>query len=250
MLSKEPLAQDAIRAALQPTGECPRIEELEALASGEALAVRNLTGHVQACAYCQTELHLLKTFLAGEAGRKTQDARRTAALLQRRGKDIFRQAFPPSEPVSWWKTVFTIRRMAQASLAAAAILLVVGAIVFFRSMTYRPQLEAKNQTVQEVLRSGSFAVLSPVGDLQERPKDVRWERVSQATGYQVRVLEVDGSEVWKAKTTEDRIELPAAIRAQIVPAKTLFAEITAFDSSGNQLGATGLVRFRLVRSGS
>jgi len=61
------------------------------------------------------------------------------------------------------------------------------------------------------------------------------------------VLEVDHSELWNAKTTEDHIELPAALRDRIVPAKTLFVEITAFDSSGRQVGATGPVRFRLAQ---
>jgi hypothetical protein len=35
-------------------------------------------------------------------------------------------------------------------------------------------------------------------------------------------------------------------REQILPAKSLFAEVTAFDSSGKQVGTTGLVRFRLM----
>jgi hypothetical protein len=107
-------------------------------------------------------------------------------------------------------------------------------------------LEARNQTGQEVLRSGSFALLSPAGDLQERPKQIVWEKISQASSYQVRLLAVDGSEIWKATTADTRIELPAAVREQIVPAKTLLAEIAAFDSSGAQVGATGQVRFRLL----
>ena len=105
---------------------------------------------------------------------------------------------------------------------------------------------ARNQTGQEVLRSGSFALLSPAGDLQERPKEIVWEKVPQASSYQIHLLAVDGSEVWKATTADTRMELPASVREQIVPAKTLLAEITAFDSSGAQVGATGQVRFRLL----
>jgi hypothetical protein len=139
-------------------------------------------------------------------------------------------------------------RLAQASLAVAAILLVAGAVVFLRSLTDRPQLEARNQTSQEVFRSGGFAVLSPAGDLQTGPKEIRWERVPGAAGYKVRLLEVDHSEVWTAETTADHIALPATIQARIVPVKTLFAEVTAFDSSGNKVGDTGLVRFRLLQN--
>lgn len=246
MLNREPIAQDAIRTALGPTNECPTIEELEAVASGEALAVGHISEHVRACAYCQTELTLLQTFMAGNAGHTSQDSSRAAGLLRRRSKQIFEQAFPVQEPAPWWKSVFTIKRVALASLATAAILLIAAAVVFFRSATYQPPLEAKNQTGREVFRSSGVAVLSPAGDLQERPREIRWEQVANATSYQVRLLEVDRSEVWKAKTTEGHVDLPAAIQDRIVPSKTLFAEITAFDSSGNRVGDSGLVRFRLV----
>jgi hypothetical protein len=141
-----------------------------------------------------------------------------------------------------------MRRLAQASLAVAAILFVAGAVMFLRSATYRPHLEARTQTSQEVFRSGGFAVLSPVGDLQTDPQEVRWERVPGVASYQVRLLEVDHNEMWRAESTEDHIALPAAIQARIVPARTLFAEVTAFDSSGSKVGDTGLVRFRLLQS--
>ena len=246
MLNKETSAQEAIRAALEPTSDCPGIEELEAFASGQVPDGSSLARHVQTCTYCQTEMHLMKTFLAPEAARPTHEAGEAAERLGSRSKEILRQAFPVRESRPWWKAAFTVRRMAQVSLAMAAVLVVAAAVVFLRSTPSQPQLEAKNQSGQDVLRSGSFAVLSPTGDLQQRPKEMAWEKVPQASSYQVRLLAVDRSELWKATTTDTRIELPAAAAEQIVPAKTLFAEITAFDSSGKQVGATGLVRFRLV----
>jgi hypothetical protein len=136
------------------------------------------------------------------------------------------------------------------SVAAAVVLLIVGAAVLFRSTTDQPKLEAKNQSRPEVFRSPRFAVVRPSGDLQRRPKEIQWEQVPQAAVYQVRLLEVDRSELWKAKATGDHIDLPAAIQSRIVPAKTLFVEITAFDSAGNHVGTTGLVRFRLTPSGN
>jgi len=245
MLNKEQLAEVAIREALKATGDCPPIEELASFASGQAQAATSLAKHLQTCAYCQTEMHLLKTFLAPETSR-TQEASQAADRLRSRSKEIFRQAFPAIESTPWWRSVFTAKRMAQASLTMAALLLVAAAILFLRSTPSRPQFEAKNQTGPDVLRSGSFAVLSPLGDLQERPKEIVWEKVPQAASYQVRLLAVDRSELWKTTTADSRIELPSAAREQIVPAKTLFAEVAAFDASGKQVGATGLVRFRLV----
>jgi hypothetical protein len=246
MQNRESLAEDALRKALGPTDDCPTIEELESLASGEAVAASRWTGHLRECGYCQTELHLLQTFLAGEPGQNTV---KTAELLQKKSKDIFERAFPAPAKLTWWKSATGFRRLAQASFAAAAVLLLVSGVVFLRTSSRQPQLAADSQTRPEVLRSSSFALLSPSGDLEERPQQIRWEQAPKAASYQVRLLEVDRSEVWKANTSDTRIELPEAIRARIVPAKTLFAEVTAFDSSGNQIAATELVRFRLVQKG-
>jgi hypothetical protein len=221
---------------------------LESFASSRPAAGNHLAKHLQTCTYCQTELHLLKKFLAEDAVAQAPAAANAAEQLRKRSKQIFRQAFPAPEPAPWWKSAFTVKRMAQAALAMAAVLLVAAAIVFLRSAPFQPQLEAKNQTGQEVLRSGSFALLSPAGDLQERPKEMAWEKVPQASSYQIRVLAVDGSEIWNATTAETRIELPAAVREQIVPAKTLLVEVTAFDSSGALVGTTGQARFRVLPS--
>jgi len=246
MQKRESMTEDILRRALGPTEDCPSIEELESLASGEAIATGRWTGHLQVCGYCRTELHLLQTFLAEKPRDATESAEQTAELLEKKRKEIFKQAFPAPVTAPWWKSAFTMRRIAQASFAAAAILLVVGAVLFFRSTTAQPQLEARNQNGPEVLRSNTFKVVSPSGDLQQRPKEIRWERVPQAAVYQVRLLEVDRSELWEVSTPRDRIELPAAVQDKIVPAKTLFAEITALDSDGNRLASTGLVRFRVV----
>jgi hypothetical protein len=248
MRNRESLKENILRTALGPTDDCPTVEELESLASGEAIAVDRWKGHLQVCGYCQTELHLLQTFLSQEPLEATQNANQAAELLEKKSKEIFKRAFPMPAPAPWWKSVFTVRRMAQASFAAAAVLLLLGAVVFFRSPSSQPELDAKNRTGPEVFRSSTFVLLSPSGDLEQPPTQIRWEQVPKAAAYQVRLLEVDRSEVWKGNTTDTRIEMPEAIRARIVPAKTLFAEVTAFDSSGNQIATTELVRFRLVQN--
>jgi hypothetical protein len=248
MQNRESLTEEALRRALGPTDDCPAIEELESLASGEAIATGRWSGHLQTCGYCQTELHLLKKFLLPNSGEPTQIAGKAAELLATKKKEIFKRAFPAPERVPWWRSAFAVRRVAQASFAMAAVLLVVAAVLFFRSSTSQPQLDARNQTGPEVLRSGNFALLSPAGDLKVRPTEIRWEQVQSAASYQVRLLEVDRSELWKGSTTADHIELPAAVQDKIVPAKTLFAEITAFDPAGKKLATTGAVRFRVIQA--
>jgi hypothetical protein len=246
MSNREPSEQDIFRAALGPEKQCLSIEELEQYASEPAMASADRAGHVKSCAYCQTELELLQTFQAGETGAASKEVQRITERLQQRSNASPAERVQPPPP--WWRTILFPPRLVQASLAMAVVLVVAGIVLQFRTNHNRPSLNEPIQTGQEVFRSGSFAVLSPVGDLQERPGAIRWEKVAKAAHYRVRVIEVDQSEVWKAETTEDHMDLPSSIRVRILPAKTLFCEVSAFDSSGNKIGETGLVRFRLLQN--
>jgi hypothetical protein len=189
---------------------------------------------------------MLHAFQAGQAGQPSKEVERVTELLQARSKKILRQPSLTQAPAPWWKAAFTMRTMARASFAMAAILVAAVIVIQFRPIKDRP-LPDTTQSGQDTLRSGGFAVLSPVGDVQENPGEIRWEKVPKAVNYRVRLLEVDASELWKAETAGDHIDLPPAVRSRIVPAKTLFCEVTAFDASGSKIGETGLVRFRLLQ---
>lgn len=240
-----PTERDAFRTALGPGTDCPPIEDLERLTSEQPPAP-NVAKHLESCSYCRTELQMLHAFQAAEASSASREVERVKELLQARAKEIVRQACVTQTPASWSRTAFSARRLAQASFAMAAILVAAVVVIQFRPIKDRP-LPDTTQTGQEVLRSGGFAVLSPVGDLQTQPGEIRWEKVPNAANYRVRVLEVDGSELWKAETAADHIDLPPAIRSRIVPAKTLLCEVSAFDASVKKIGETGQVRFRLLQ---
>jgi hypothetical protein len=245
MSNSWPTEQEALRNALGPGTDCPPIEDLERLTSEQPPAP-NVARHLESCSYCQTELQMLHAFQSGETGPASKEVQRVTELLQARSKKILRQPGEAQAPVPWWKTAFTMRTMARASFAMAAVLVAAVVVIQFRPTKDRP-LPDTTQSGQEVLRSGGFAVLSPVGDIQEHPGEIRWEKIPKAVNYRVRVLEVDASELWKAETAADHIDLPPAVRARIVPAKTLFCEVTAFDASGSKIGETGRVRFRLLQ---
>lgn len=245
-----PSETEILRTAFGPGKECLKLDQL-ALLADETAPPASLAQHVKSCAYCQTELHLFRTFQAETEGVDEKSVHlvtqqlRTRQLQETSGAAMLPPRFA-EERAPWWRSVFTVRWLVPASLALAALLLVAAGTIYFRQGK-QPELQATNRG-PEVFRSASFAVVSPVGDLQKLPGEIRWEPVQQATKYQVRLLEVDRTEVWKAETTGDHIDLPAAVRARIVPAKTLFWEITAFNSSGNRIGETGLVRFRFSQN--
>jgi hypothetical protein len=239
---------DLLAAALGPTAECLSLETLTGLRESDATSLE-AARHLESCAYCRTELQLLRAFEAGatddsdklrEVTRRLQNMRLPAAPMAtaatRRPAEVRRRR---------WDFSFAFRPLAMGSAAAAGLLLVAATFMALHQAG-RPILMAGNVNGPGVFRSLSFAVLSPVGDLPMQPSEVRWESVAQATSYQVRLLEVDQTEAWKAQTSQNLIELPPAIRARIVPSKTLFFEVTAFDSAGNKVGETGLARFRLL----
>lgn len=249
MPTKEPSKYDILRGALGPSAECPPLEKLiHAETEHASSASAELAGHLESCAYCQAELHLWKTFETATDTQASEDVRKVTVRLDERMLGTLKRPDLLKAQLRLWSQVFTIRWLAPASLAMACLLLVVGAVVKYKQAGSPPALDGTNQFGQEVLRSTSLTAVTPSGDVRERPNEIRWESMPGAAKYDVRLLEVDRTEIWKAETSGDRVELPSTVRSRIVPAKTLFYEVTAFDSSGSKVGETGLVRFRLLQN--
>jgi hypothetical protein len=69
--------------------------------------------------------------------------------------------------------------------------------------------------------------------------------VGGASAYDVTVLEVDRTVLWKTTTQTPSVALPATLTAQFVPGKTIFWEVAA--RSGNAVVAqSGTERFRVA----
>ena len=230
-----------LRAALARSNACFPIERLEELTESPAATRSKLEQHVKSCAHCQTELELLKTFYEGGAI-DSGDVRTMTATLRKRSKEIFRlQLDHTPRKQRWWRLV---RIPWPSALGAAAIPLVAAIVVAYWQASLEPVLNETHSSGREVFRSSSFALVSPNGDVSSQPTEIRWERVHSATKYQIRLSEVDGTEVWKAETSDDHVALPSFVLRRTVPAKTFFCEVTAYDSFGGNVGETGSVRFR------
>src|SRR5262249_23029096 len=103
-------------------------------------------------------------------------------------------------------------------------------------------------TGTEVLRSHAISILSPIGDLRERPTEIRWEAAPNAVRYVVRIMEVDRVELWNSEATTSRIVLPDSVRTLIIPAKTLLIQVAAFDAAGSKIAESEIGRFRLLQN--
>ena len=246
MPDERPSEHHIFQAALRPGESCPPVEQLEKLVVEDSIPAPAVVEHLRSCAYCKTELQLLREFSAGTVRESEKEAvHAITARLRGRSGEIFDHLRAPGEPAeSWWKTFWRTPWLRPAALALAGLSIVV--VVSLQMRTGPPGIRPPRPE-EEVLRSNTISVLAPIGDIREVPSEIRWRPAPNAVKYHVRLLEVDGAEIWNAETTSNGIELPSAIRARVVPAKTLMCQISAFDAAGSQVAQSGTVRFRLLQ---
>jgi hypothetical protein len=237
-----PSEKQILQSALGPGDHCLSVEQLEAFVMEGSTPLPPLAEHVESCTYCQTQVQLLREFNARTPREtETEAVRAITSRLRARSNEIFQATRPPVEVRErWWRA----RWLSPAALALAVILVVVALSLQMRNAP--PGLRAP-QSDREVLRSNAIFVIAPSGDIQQPPTEIRWKAAPNAVKYEARLLEVDGAELWKAETPENRIELPAAVRARVVPAKTLLCQVVAFDASGHRVAQSDAVRFRLLQ---
>jgi hypothetical protein len=246
MPNNEPSEKEILQSALGPGEDCLPVEQLERFIIEGSTPAPPLAEHITSCAYCQTQIELLREFHAGTPREtETEAVRLITSRLRARSNEIFQAERAPVEAREpWWRAFWRAPWLSPAALALAGILVVVALSVQMRNAP--PGLRPPHPD-REVLRSNAISVIAPSGDIQQAPSEIRWQAAPNAVRYEVRLLEVDGAELWKAETVENRIELPAAVRARVVPAKTLLCQVSAFDASGHRVAQSEAVHFRLLQ---
>ena len=235
---------EILAAALAGGNDCPPLEDLERVLNEGA--PEPLKQHVDGCRHCQTELHLLRAFTSSEVAEQEKAAVSSiAAQLKSRSPEIIKPRARVDKLQSWWQLIRGVGWLTPAAASIAIVLLVAGVAIELRQGR-QPALNT-NIGSTEVLRSSSIEILSPVGDLREKPGAIRWEGAPNAASYQVRIMEVDRSELWSGETTGTQIELPAKVETLIVPFKTLLIEVGAFDAAGHRIARSEAARFRFLQ---
>jgi len=229
---------DPIRRALSGGPGCPPLEALAA-PSPEAAVQR----HLDSCPHCQNELAMFQQFEAAElrSGEATDLAWVEAELDRRR---------VPALQLSWIDriraslgTMFLPEYRGRLSFATVAALLIVAGIAL-----YVPSRGVRNPEVDSpaVWRSGQVIAIAPLGDLDRAPTQLRWEAVPGAASYRVRVLEVDGTEVWSSNVPAATADIPADLAAKMIPGRAFQWEVEARNASGKRIASTGLQNFHIV----
>jgi hypothetical protein len=232
--------RDLLRGALGRTPECP---PLESLAAPQTDA--NVRHHLEECPHCRAELALMHQFEGAEAQpEEAADVAWIESELRRRSP----AALPVRQPFGsrlrdWFGFLFSPAESGKLGLAAAALLVLVTAGIVLRPGT---GLRIRPSEESTVLRSGRFAAISPLGDLDRAPSRLRWEAVAGAANYHVRLLEVDGTEVWSADSVDTTVDFPSSVAARIMPGRAFQWDATAHDAAGKPLASTDLQSFHIL----
>ncbi|MFL5311117.1 MAG: hypothetical protein ACJ79H_11750 [Myxococcales bacterium] len=245
------ITDDALRAALAPSGSCLTIEQLGRLCDRDhaGSADARAAEHVAGCLRCRTELALLKQFEGGALRPEEQeDARWIVGRLTRDvGRLTAGEALParrraPVRAAGWRR--FVAPRALLGGLAAAAAALLVVLNVPGREAS-APALPPDATAGPSSFRSDAIAVKAPAGDVDAAPKELRWESAAGAASYSVQVMEVDRTPVWSGQSRDPRISLPASVRARVVPGKPFLWQVVAKDANGQPIATSDFQRFRL-----
>lgn len=219
---------------LSATRDCVPLERFD-----ETLSEQE-RDHIAHCARCEAEFALWEEFRdatpSAEEGAAvqwiaTEVARRRAGNPAVARERPFRRG---------WFSVWRLQ-----TLAAAAAVVIVGLTLSQLIVDREPAVVAPAAD-RDTYRSERLEIGGPTGDLRAAPREIHWVPVKGAERYDVVILEVDRTILWRATTREPRIELPAAVIAQFVPGKTILWEVSAHASDGTIVAQSGTQRFRVA----
>lgn len=242
------------KEALAPAEACLTLEELVRLSNPSLSRQAVARMHVAACARCQTELAMLREFQS--ATTHSEEAAAVSwitAELDRRFDQIKVVApLPASRPTpdgerstGWRRLLLRPHPIRAAAFGFAALLAVIAVGLNLRDVQ-APELASDLLRGPHVLRSEELVAVGPTGDLKQAPAELRWQAIPAAARYRVKVMEVDRAELWQTESSQTSVLLPAAVRAMIVPGKTLLWQVTAIDSASKPVAASQILRFRVA----
>lgn len=218
---------------LAETPECVPIERI-----GEPLTAEERE-HVAHCARCEAETALWEEFRdATPSADEGAAVRWIAAEVARR-----RAGRPaPARRRSTWRS--WLAGWQPPALAAAAVA-VVALSIGYLAQDREPAVVAPTGDAS-LYRSERLEVTGATGDLPTPPTGFSWMAAPGAERYDVVVLEVDRTILWRASTRASSVDLASAVIDQFVPGKTILWEVTARGRDGTILAQSGTQRFRVV----
>jgi len=219
----------ALTRTLQPTPDCIPIERFaDVLTATES-------EHMKTCPRCQTEVALWQAF---ETTTTANDERDAVKRITGRLRDAAAASAPPKRAWRW---------LAVPRLVAAAAALAFVAVIGYGLWDPEPSVRVAPRSSSTVYRTLHVQPLAPLGDVASAPRTLQWAPLDGAVAYEVSLREVDGTMVWRETTSSARVDLPAAVVAQLAPGRTLSWSVAARNAAGDVVAESGAQRFRVTR---
>jgi hypothetical protein len=220
--------RERLKHRLQRTHDCIPVEQV-----GRALGDIERR-HLAMCARCQAEFALWQA-IADDAVHGDEDAASRVAVELRGRMPWTRPAHV--RPGSARRVGFRSSALLAASVALA---LTAGYVAW----DPEPRVEEIG-SAEQGYRDAGIRVVSPVGDLDRVPDELTWIAVDGEVQYDVRVLEVDGTLLWRTTSSSASVPIPPRLRADFVPGKTLVWDVTARDGAGVAVAHSGTQQARV-----
>jgi anti-sigma factor RsiW len=149
--------------------------------------------------------------------RDVRDGQALLAAIRTHGQRIFADGKARRLPRAGWL------RLLPYAFAGTAVLL--AAWIGLRPRPQLPDLMPMTAPVSDAVRGAAVAPIAPLGSQSQAPS----------------ILD------WSARSAEARIELPADVRAKLLPGLEYRWQVRAFAPQGGFLGASEYAVFRLVK---
>jgi hypothetical protein len=221
---------------LRSGDNCPPIEEIVTLLDGVRgiASQRACEEHVAGCPRCSTELYMFREFRSAQPNSEERAA--VAAITATLRKSS------PAKPAAWWQIVWQPRILAPASIALAAMAIVVAIGVHGPTVPREPSAISR-----DVTRSLQVVPIGPLGDVRQVPHEFQWRSEPGMSRYRVRLLEIDSTEVWNTIVTGQTAVLPPEVASKITLQKRMLWEVASLDAAGQAVSSSGLQSFRVTR---
>lgn len=241
--------RDILKQSFAVTQQCLTPEQLEPLLAG-----KQTHPHLAACPRCQAELALLKTFesatvlpdegaavgwISSHLGRQRENIKSPSRT---------RSAAEGAQG-SWWDRTFRLGAWRWALPATAAVAAILVGMMVLRPPK-EPDLQARLGGQRAIYRSQEVQIVAPAGDLQQVPRTLQWQPFPETGIYRVVMMEVDHSPLWSGETSEASIEIPASVRAKMLPGKPILWQVTALDGHKRFLASSQIQRLVSPRENS
>lgn len=127
-------------------------------------------------------------------------------------------------------------------LSVAAGLVIFGVVAALYFVGQRPPA-LPDRVPDSVTRAVAVQPISPVGEVETMPAELRWRPVKDARQYRARLFAVDEATLWQGETDRPRLALPEELRARLHTRVLYYWVIEAFDAQGSRLAGSEWVRF-------